>query len=422
MNFNLFFDKALGLGFSKVQITITDYCSSEVKVSNNEVLYDQACSHIGYTVVALKGNSVYKINTDYLDDSILKLLDEKSTIEEEKKEFTFLDDTSKNNNVDDLKIIDIHEITNKLKSLDSYRDNLVHKINSIYEATTVIKRIINNNGVDISSSRTNHVCSVELINESDEKNTVVFKDKLDTKEIDVDLIVSSLKEELGIKINEESITTGKYNCIIKNNVLNVLLGYIIGGINAERVSEKTTFLEGKLNKKVFSEKLNIKEEPLNKDLPGYTLFDDEGTFTYNKSIITNGVLNTYLYDKKEALKNGCEATGNAYGGISTRNMYVVPGNDNFDELVKKVNNGLIIDECMGYHASVHINNGEISLQAFGMIIRDGKIVSSFKPVVMTTNFIELLSNIEEIGNDLEFPHIGCGCPSILVKDISIASK
>lgn len=421
MNYESFFDKALRLGFSKIQITITEYNSSEVKVSNEEVIYNQVCSHIGYNVIAQKNNSVYSINSDYLDDKVLEYLNEKSEVEEEKNEFIFLTDTNRNNTVDDLCLIDINHIINKLKSLNSVRDDLIHKVNSTYEAGTVIKRIINNNGVDISSSRTNHMCSIELINESDTKNTVVQKDKLSTTDIEVEKMIAELREELSIKINEKEIKSGKYNCIIKRDVLDILLRFIVDGINAESVNEKTTFLEGKLNKKLFSEKLSIKEEPLNKEMPGYTLFDDEGTFTYNKDIITNGVLKTYLYDNKTALKGNVPATGNAYGGIGTRNMYVVPGNKSFKELVKLVDNGLIIDECMGYHASVHLNNGEISLQAFGMIIENGEIVSSFKPVVMTTNFIELLSNIEEIGSDLEFTRISCGCPSILVKNISIAS-
>ena len=66
--------------------------------------------------------------------------------------------------------------------------------------------------------------------------------------------------------------------------------------------------------------------------------------------------------------------------------------------------------------------GSISIQIFGFLIKNGKIVSGFEPAIMTTTIFEILSNIENIGNDLTFNRKDIGCPSIYVSNIYIASE
>ena len=190
----------------------------------------------------------------------------------------------------------------------------------------------------------------------------------------------------------------------------------------DAIRNKVSCLGDKLDKKVFSDKLTIVQEPTNKKYPGYRLFDDEGTKTSDITIIDKGKVKTYLYNIKEAKIKGIKSTGNGYGGIATRNMYARPGNVNIEELLKELDNGIYITDFMGSMSSaINIVNGQISLQVFGFIVKDGKIIKGFEPAIMTTTIFELLSNIETIGNDLVFTNTNCASPSILIKDISIAS-
>ena len=103
-------------------------------------------------------------------------------------------------------------------------------------------------------------------------------------------------------------------------------------------------------------------------------------------------------------------------------MYVLPGKKDFNEMLKELNNGIYITDFMGSMSSaINTVNGQISLQIFGFSVKDGKIVKGFEPAIMTTTIFELFSNIEAIGNDLVFTNTNCASPSILIKDISIAS-
>ena len=72
-------------------------------------------------------------------------------------------------------------------------------------------------------------------------------------------------------------------------------------------------------------------------------------------------------------------------------------------------------------SSINSVNGSISIQIFGFLVKNGKIVSRIEPAIMTTTIFELLKNIEGISSELIFTNNSSASPSLLIKDISIAS-
>ena len=192
-------------------------------------------------------------------------------------------------------------------------------------------------------------------------------------------------------------------------------------LSATAVRNKVSCLDGKIAKKLFSDKLSVIEDPTNKDYPGYRLFDNEGTRTYKKEIIKAGVVKTYLYNIKEAILAETQSTANGYDSISTKNMYVIPGNISDEDLLKKLDNGIYIADYMeSGGTSINSVNGNISLQVFGFIVEKGKLVSGIEPSILTSTIYELLSNIEEISSNLQFTSTSSASPSMLIRDISIA--
>lgn len=237
-----------------------------------------------------------------------------------------------------------------------------------------------------------------------------------------DNLIKDIKMALK-QTKKEKLKTQKYDIIVDSTVMKSILSNFIDMLSATNIRQKISCLEGKLNEKVFSDKLTIIEDPKNDDYPGATIFDDEGTETEKKEIIKDGVLKTYLYNIKEAKEQNQKTTGNGYSSISTRNMYIKPGDKTLEEMMKKLKNGIYITDCMGsMNTAINPNTGNISLQIFGFIIENGEIKCGFEPSVMTTTIFELLSNIEEIENQVTFIKQSVGSPCLLVKDISIASS
>ena len=425
MNYKDFFDKAKEKNLTNIQITEQEKINSEVSVLDGELEDFDISNNITYHIKAEYNNKTVKLYSNYLDEDIIDLIIFKSEATDSKYDDEYLEkeeNIKKNNPVK----IDISDKVKVLKDLDKLRkeNNKIDKLQTYYTEGWDNTRIINSNGVDISTDIhfSKFGASAVTHNKSDviaydrsvlatNKNDISFKD------VTEDVINKTL-----IQTEREKLDNKKYNIIIDSYAAGEIISHFIGMLSASSVRVNVSCLGDKLNKKVFSDKFTLVEEPTNKDYPGYRLFDNEGTKTKNKVIIDQGKIKTFLYNIQEAKIKNTKSTGNGYDGISTSNMYVKPGEKSIEELIKELDNGIYITDYMGSQGSaINHTNGGISLQVFGFIVKDGKLVKGFVPAIMTTTIFELFSNIEEIANDLTFTYTACASPSILIKDISIAS-
>ena len=424
MEYKEFFKKAKEKNISNIQVTEKHNIEGLVELIDGEIDTFNESNNISYNIKAEIDGKTYKVGTNYLDDEIIDLIIMKSKVTDTKYEDEYLEEREvikKNKPIN----IDISNEIKKLKELSKLKDNYkeITKLTTYYIEFYTNTRIINSNGVDISTDT--HQCEfyVDAVAKNKDDFTSYTKDILKTnkEDIDFELLIKDTMEKAIIESNKESLETKKYDIVLDSNTASNIIRHIISMISGESIRNKVSCLENKIDEKIFSDKLTIIENPTNKEYPGFRLFDDEGTITKKKTIIDNGVLKTYLYNIKEAKIKNTESTANGYGDISTKNMYVKEGNKTLNELLESMKDGIYITDYMGSsNDSINTVNGDISLQVFGFIIKDGKIVKGIEPCVMTTTIFELLSNIESIGNDLTFTNTQVASPSIYIKDISIA--
>lgn len=427
MTSKTFFQKAKEKGIQNIQIVEITKNIGQVELINKELETFEISNSRKYQIKAEYNGKTVKASSDYLDESIIDSIIMKAIYTDSKYQDDYLTNTSYNNKITDIPQIDISKDLEKLKKLDDIRKDYpeICSLTLSYSETYEKKRIFNSNGVNIET--TNHLYTFipEIVVKEKEKTTSYDRVYLKTNKDSLNMEENLIKDikMLLKQIKKEELKTQKYDIIVDSSVMKSILSNFIEMISANNIRQKVSCLEGNLNKKIFSDKLNIVEDPKNKDYPGTTHFDDEGTETRKKEIIKEGVLKTYLYNIKEAKEQKTETTGNGYGNISTRNMYIKPGEKTLEEMMAKLNNGIYITDCMGsMNTAINPNTGNISLQVFGFIIENGKIKCGFEPSVMTTTIFEFLSNIEEIENQVTFIKQSVGSPCLLIRDISIASS
>ncbi len=427
MTSKTFFQKAKAKGIENIQIVEITENTGQMELINKELETFEISNHTGYQIKAEYNGKTVKAASDYLDESILDTIIMKATYTDSKYQDDYLTDKSHNNKMDDMPQIDISNELDVLKELDDIRkdypevNNLTLSYSEIYEK----KRIVNSNGVDIETACHLYEFVPEIVTKEKDSTTSYDRVYLKTNKDSLNMKDNLIKDiKMALKqTKKEKLKTQKYDIIVDSTVMKSILSNFIDMLSATNIRQKISCLEGKLNEKVFSDKLTIIEDPKNDDYPGATIFDDEGTETEKKEIIKDGVLKTYLYNIKEAKEQNQKTTGNGYSSISTRNMYIKPGDKTLEEMMKKLKNGIYITDCMGsMNTAINPNTGNISLQIFGFIIENGEIKCGFEPSVMTTTIFELLSNIEEIENQVTFIKQSVGSPCLLVKDISIASS
>ena len=241
---------------------------------------------------------------------------------------------------------------------------------------------------------------------SKEYNFKVFKDYL----------ISRL-DTLLIKLNSTSVKTDKYKVLLTNNVVENILATFAGSFQSKGIMLNESVFLDKLNKKIFSDKITIVEDSPNGVYN--TNFDSEGVIKNRQVLVKDGAFVKEINNIEYAIKTGNDATGNADG---VNNLYIECGNKSFDELVKDLDNGIIIDEAVGFHSGVDKKTGNISVQAEGLYVSNGKIVKGLNMIILQTNIFEVFGNVIEVGNDLSKSSLSVLAPSLLLSDITITGK
>jgi predicted Zn-dependent protease len=86
--------------------------------------------------------------------------------------------------------------------------------------------------------------------------------------------------------------------------------------------------------------------------------------------------------------------------IASSNLYLVPGNAKAEEIVGRVEKGLWIWGLSGWWIGLDPSNPQFSSAAAGLWIENGKPVRPVARVTVAGTIQEILSGIEEVGNDL----------------------
>lgn len=227
--------------------------------------------------------------------------------------------------------------------------------------------------------------------------------------------------------------TGAYPVVFSPDAMSSLLGTYASVFSSESTQKGLSLLEGKEGTAIASPLVTLVDDPFYKDSAMPMPFDAEGSPTYCKNVIENGVLNTLLYDLKTAAVAGKQTTGNgAKGGYSSKvsvspfTLYLAPGEMTEEQLLQKAGSGVYINSLGGLHAGANIISGDFSLQSSGFMIENGKKARAVKSFTVAGNFYDLLRQITGVACNVELPMAlgvtAYGAPSVLVEGLSIAGK
>ena len=221
--------------------------------------------------------------------------------------------------------------------------------------------------------------------------------------------------------------SGKYKVIINNEVFADILDCFSDSFSGDSVNKGFSLLKGRQNTKIANDNITLLDEPLMKDGISSCSFDSEGVATYNKAVIENGVLKTYLHNIKSAAAMGVKSTGNGFKGsyktavgVSPTNFYIKPGEDDFEKALSEMGEGLVITDVAGLHSGANTVSGDFSLAAEGFAVKDGKISAPVEQITIADNFFELLKKAHIVCSDLKFNTSAVGSPSIMFEEIAVS--
>jgi len=214
------------------------------------------------------------------------------------------------------------------------------------------------------------------------------------------------------KIGQDKIASAKMPMIVENRQVGRIFGPLISALNGSAIQQKNSFLIDKLDQKVVSDNLTLKDDPFIMGGRGSRLFDGEGLATKKRTIFDKGVLKTYYIDTYYGKKMEMKPNGG-----STSNLVFETGSKNVNELVASVKKGILVTGFNG--GNCNGTTGDFSYGIEGFLIENGKLSQPVSEMNITGNMKDLWSNIGEIGNDVN-KNSSWLTPSILFKDVDFS--
>lgn len=426
MEIKEFLDLTKKKGIDETQINIISTSEIEIKTINERMKENSTNINETYNIMSKIKDKYVDISANYLSEDLVDLLLLKADNLEVNYEEEFVKEDIKGENLLKIDFNTKNELKELLKLNELRKEYpLIEYIEGYFGMVSEKNRIINTSGIDMSTESIEYILYISATSKKSEL-TESYSDVIYTTKKENIKIETLAKEVMSIAekaLEKQEIESKRYLTVLSSDFMSNILSRMIPLFSSEQIRKKSSCFEGKLNKRIFSDKVTIIEDPLNKDMPAYTLFDLDGTKTEKKHLIENGVLKTYLFNNKEAKLAKCNSTGNGYEGISVRNMYIKPGKRSKQEMISNIKEGLYIRQYQeSGGTTVNPTTGIISVQVFGSIIKDGKIFKDFEPCVLTINLFDLFSNVVEIGNDLEYKTSITASPTIIVDNVSISSN
>ncbi len=222
----------------------------------------------------------------------------------------------------------------------------------------------------------------------------------------------------------------KGNVIIDNAVAADFMGIFASSLSSDAVQKGKSLLAGKAGRKVVSSRINMIDSGLLDGKLGSSPVDDEGVCSQQKTVILEGVLQTYLYNTYTGRKAGVASTGNASRGgfltlpsVGISNLYLEPVSE-MDvvpraKIFEGVGTGLYVTEAMGVHTANPIS-GDFSVGVTGLWIEKGEAAFPVKEAVLSGNVLDLFGRIEAVGDDLRF-YGNIGAPSLIIFGVDISA-
>jgi PmbA protein len=208
------------------------------------------------------------------------------------------------------------------------------------------------------------------------------------------------------RLGSRKIASTRVPIVLDPMVAGSILDNIFDAVNGEAIYRQSSFLMGKLGQKVAAGNITVVDDGTIPGGFGSEPFDGEGVPTRRTVVIENGVFKSYLLNTYTAKKLGLKSTGNASRGlagtpgIGSGNFYLQKGDRTPQQIIGNIKQGLYVFQFLGF--GVNMVTGDFSRGVSGLWIENGELTYPVEEVTIAGNLKDMLNNISEIGNDLEF--------------------
>lgn len=245
---------------------------------------------------------------------------------------------------------------------------------------------------------------------------------------DVSYIIEDVTRQLNLARRKAAISTGRMPIIFTpQGIAGAFISPLLVAFNGKMVFDGISPLRDKLGMQLFNKNLTLWDDATIPYKTGSAPCDDEGIPTRKTPLIENGIVSQFLYDLQTAALAKTTSTGSGHrgGGLpspSSSSLIVQNGTTSFNEMVKNISEGLIVEQLMGAEQG-NVLNGDFSGNVLlGYKIENGEITGRVKDTMVAGNVYTLLKDIEVIGSDARWIGGMLYTPSFYCPNVSVSTK
>ncbi len=268
---------------------------------------------------------------------------------------------------------------------------------AILDFTNINKHYRNSNGVDLESRRSSYNFSPMFTSKEGTKTSSFNYAAISTAELDRNLHECGTVDTL-INQSTEQVRSmefhGKFDgdIIITPDCLGGFIYMITSYLSDYPMIKGTSIFKDSLGAEIADPQLTLHSRPLSTKLAEGYFITADGFTAENSTIISKGVLKTFLLSLYGAKKTGKSRAVN--GGDS----YVVdPGEYTFDEMIGSVDKGILLCRFSGGMPSESGDFSGVAKNSY--YIEKGEIKYPIKETMISGNIQNVLNNIKRISRE-----------------------
>ncbi len=258
-------------------------------------------------------------------------------------------------------------------------------------------------------------------------------------EVTPEEVAEKAAREAVAMLDAEDAPAGIMDVVMQNGWGGVLVHEAVGHpLEADNIAKGIGAFTGKVGQKVASDLFTMVDDGSIPNARGTINYDDEGTQAKRNVLIEKGVLKGYMTDILSARQLGLERTGNGrresfrYIPIPRMtNTFIDQGESDPEEILLSTRKGIYVQSLSG--GSVNPVTGQFNFTCReAYMIEKGKKTKPIKGATLIGSCLEVISNIDAVGNDLEFgpgicgkgqmAEVDAGQPTVRIRGINVGGS
>lgn len=240
-------------------------------------------------------------------------------------------------------------------------------------------------------------------------------------------------------LSAQDAPAGIMDVVMQNGWGGVLVHEAVGHpLEADNIAKGVGAFTGKMGQKVASDCFTMVDDGTLPNFRGTINFDDEGTAAQRNVLIEKGVLKGFMTDVLSAKQLSMARTGNGrresfrYIPIPRMtNTFIEKGTDDPAAILASTKKGIYVQSLSG--GSVNPVTGVFNFTCReAYMIENGKKTNPIKGATLIGSCLDVITNIDAVGNDLDFgpgicgkgqsAEVTAGQPTVRIRGINVGGS